>query len=125
MLWWRLLRMSTGTALLATGRGGRLVAAVAAGSLVVGFAVAELTGVRALGGVVLLVAAGWCFVRWRRAEAMPVAVGLVLLYVAAFVGSHLLARVVGAWPSVLAVAAVVGSASLLATGRTLAHRKRG
>lgn len=33
------------------------------------------------------------------------------------VGSHLLARVTGAWPSVLTVAALVGVASSLATRR--------
>jgi hypothetical protein len=103
----------------------RAVPLVAAGSLVLGFAVAQVTGVRSLGGLVLLAAASWCFLQWRRAAGWPVAVGLVLLYVAAFVASHVLARAVGAWPSVLTVAAVVGLASLAATRRTLARDGRG
>jgi multisubunit Na+/H+ antiporter MnhG subunit len=103
----------------------RAVSLVAAASLVVGFAVAQATGVRSLGGLVLLAAVSWCCLRWRRAAGWPMAVGLVLLYVTAFVGSHLLARVIGAWPSVLTVAAVVGLASLAATRRTLAHDGRG
>ncbi len=67
------------------------VSLVAAGSLVLGFAVAQVTGVRSLGGLVLVLAAAWCYVQWRRAAGWPVAVGLVLLYVTAFAGSHLLA----------------------------------
>lgn len=103
----------------------RAVSLVAAGSLVVGFAVAQITGVRSLGGLVLLAAAAWCCLQWRRAAGWPVAAALVLLYVAAFVASHVLAGAIGAWPSVLTVAAVVGLASLAATRRTLAHDGRG
>lgn len=99
---------------------GALASALAGGSLVVGFAVAQLTGVRALGGLVLLLAVVACAELWRRAAGGPVAVGLVALYAGAFVGSHLLARVVGAWPSVLTVAAAVGAASWRATTRPTA-----
>ncbi len=84
-------------------------AAVAPLSLLAGFGVAQLSGVRALGGLVLVLAVAWCAVRWTRRSRL-VAVALVGLYLAAFVGSHLLARVIGAWPSVLLVAAVVGAA---------------
>lgn len=100
-----------------TATADRGTAALAAGSLVVGFVVAQLSGVRALGGLVLVVGAAVCAVRWRRALGWPTSAGLVVLYLAAFVGSHLLAGVVGAWPSVLVVATVVGAASLLATRR--------
>lgn len=96
-------------------RRAAVVAAVAAGSLVAGFAVAQVTGVRELGGLVLLAAVAGCALRWRQAAGLPVAVGLVVLYLLAFAGAHPLARWVGAWPSVLTVAAVVGLASLLAT----------
>ena len=95
----------------------RATAALAGGSLVVGFAVAQLTGIRELGALVLVAAAAVCAVRWRRAAGWPVAVGLVVAYGAAFVLSHLLARAIGAWPAVLCVAAVVAAASLLATRR--------
>jgi len=80
---------------------------VAGGSLVVGFLVAELSGVRALGGVVLLAALVWCWLAWARRRSVQVAVGLTAVYVAAFVVSHVIAGAVGAWVSVALVAAVV------------------
>ena len=91
-----------------------MTALVAALSLVAGFGVAELTGVRALGGLVLLAALACCAVRWAR-RSVPLAVALVVLYVAAFVASHLLADALGAWPSVLLVSAVVGGVVAAAT----------
>jgi len=85
-----------------------VTALVSALSLVVGYAVAAGTGVRALGGVVLLVALAWCVLRWRARAGTPTAAGLAAAYVVLFVVSHLLARAIGAWPSVLAVAAAMG-----------------
>ena len=90
-------------------------AALAAASLVVGFAVVQVTGVRELGGLVLVAGAALCAVRWQRAGGWPVAVGLVVVFLGAFALSHLLARAIGAWPAVLCAAAVVAAASLLAT----------
>ena len=84
---------------------------VAAGSLVAGFAVADVTGVRPLGGAVLAVAVGWCALRWRREAGTGRTVALVALYAASFVGSHLIADAVGSWPAVLAAAALVGVAT--------------
>ena len=84
-------------------------APVAAGSLVAGFAVADLTGVRALGGVVLLAAVAWCALRWRAAAGLAAAVGLVALYALSFAASHVLGNAIGAWPAVLLVAGVVGA----------------
>jgi hypothetical protein len=78
-------------------------ALVAGASLLVGFAVAEATGVRALGGVVLLAGLTWCVVLWRRRRSTTVAVVLSVVFIALFVVSHLLARAIGAWPSVIAV----------------------
>ncbi len=93
-------------------------APVAAASLVAGFAVAQASGVRPLGGLVLVAAAAWCAVRWRRAAGTGVAALLVLIYAAAFAASHALADVLGTWGAVLTVAAVVGiSAWLLADRR--------
>ena len=83
---------------------------VAAGSLVLGFAVAQATDERALGGAVLALGVAWCAVRWRRAAGTGRAVALVALYLAAFVASHVLADVLGAWGAVFSVAAVVGAA---------------
>lgn len=84
-------------------------AVVAGLSLVVGFGLVQLTGQRYVGGVVLLGALVWCAVQWSRRSALA-AVGLSLLYVGAFIGSHLLARLLPAWPAVILAAAALGLA---------------
>jgi len=83
---------------------------VAAGSLLLGFAVAQGTGVRALGGLVLVAGAGWCALRWRRSAGTSRTVALLLVYVGAFVGSHVIADAVGAWAAVLLAACLTGLA---------------
>lgn len=83
---------------------------VASGSLLLGFAVAEATGVRPLGGVVMIVAIGWCASRWLRMAGAARTVALVVVYVASFVVSHVVADALSAWPSVLLAAAVTGLA---------------
>lgn len=93
---------------------------VAAGSLVLGFAVAQATGVRALGGVVLVLGAGWCVLRWRERIGLPRTIPLVALYLAAFAASHVLADLLGTWGAVLAVAALVGAVAwAVADGRAV------
>jgi thiol:disulfide interchange protein len=84
---------------------------VAAGSLLVGFGVAQATGIRPLGGIVLVAAAGWCTRSWWRAAGAGRAAGLLGVYFAAFVGSHLVAEPLGAWPAVLLAAGVTGLAA--------------
>ncbi|SFK30543.1 hypothetical protein [Cellulomonas sp. KH9] len=85
------------------------VAPLAAVGLVVAFAVAQGTGVRWLGGVVLLVVAAVCLrlavprAGWARALVV-VGVGLVV-----FVASHVATDVVGPWLAVLTAAAVLGA----------------
>lgn len=84
---------------------------VAAGSLALGFAVAQATGVRPLGGLVLIAGAGWCARRWR-ARAGSQRMWLLLgIYVAVFVLSHLIAHPLGAWPAVALVSAIAGGAA--------------
>jgi hypothetical protein len=83
---------------------------VASGSLLVGFAVAEATGIRPLGGIVMVAAIAWCARRWLRAAGVGRTVALVLVYVAAFAVSHLIADALSAWPSVLLAATVTGLA---------------
>src|SRR5262249_35861014 len=80
---------------------------IAAGSLIAGFAVAELTGVRAIGGLVLVAAMLWCGLRWRAALGLGRALTLVAVYLVAFALSHLLGLAIGAWPAVLATAVIV------------------
>ncbi len=96
---------------------------VAAGSLALGFAVAELTGVRALGGIVLLLGAGWCALRWRERAGAGRAVALLGLYAAAFAASHVLGDVVGAWPAVALVAGAVGLGAWLGADLGPARRR--
>jgi hypothetical protein len=95
---------------------------VAAGSLALGFAVAQATGVRPLGGVVLLAGAGWCALRWKERVGTGRAAGLVGLYAMAFAGSHVLAHAIGAWPSVAIVCAVVAGGSYAVADAAPARR---
>lgn len=91
-------------------------AVIAALTLVVGFAVAELTDVRALGGVVLVAGVLWCAVRARAAGWWRVG-ALVLVGAVCFAGSHLLGRVIGAWPAVIVAALVLGAATFALVDR--------
>lgn len=78
--------------------------------LAAGFAVAQGTGVRALGGAVFVGAglvAGWL---WYRRRGVATTVGLAAGYVGAFVAAHLLALAVGL-PAWLAVSLVTIAAA--------------
>jgi len=95
-------------------------APVAAGSLVLGFAVATASGSRPLGGVVLAAGGIWCIIAWTRRHGARTAATLAGVGVGAFVLSHVLALVIGAWPSVLLVAlAMAAAAWTLADARQL------
>ena len=85
------------------------IAAATALTLLVGFAVASISGNRAAGGVVLvlggIVCARWMtreVGEWRTVVALVAVLGL-------FVVSHPLGRLIGAWPAVLVVSAIAGS----------------
>ncbi|MBA2348390.1 MAG: hypothetical protein H0V81_08845 [Solirubrobacterales bacterium] len=91
---------------------------VAAGSLALGFAVAQATGVRPLGGVVLVAGAGWCALRWRDERGVAVAAALLAIYLGAFVASHLIADTLGTWGAVALVCALVGLAAWALADRT-------
>lgn len=86
-------------------------APVAAGSLIAGFALARGTGIRAAGCVPLVLGDGWCAREWARRRGATTASTLIAIYAGGFVGSHLLARRIGAWPAVLAVAGTSGVAA--------------
>jgi hypothetical protein len=90
---------------------------VAVGGLLGGFAAARSTKRRELGGA-LFAAAGLVSGReWLRRSGPAAAAGLGLLYTAAMGGSHPLAKKIGPWPSVAAVAALTAGASELVTRR--------
>ncbi|USA02488.1 hypothetical protein NCG97_20350 [Streptomyces lydicamycinicus] len=86
-------------------------AAVAATGLVGGYAVARWSKKRPLGGVALAAAGAVAAREWQRKAGNVTAAALSGVYVAAFAGSHPLAKKFGAWPSVFAVAGGVAAAS--------------
>ncbi|WP_374983018.1 hypothetical protein [Streptomyces fradiae] len=93
------------------------VAVVAAGGLVGGYGVARWTKKRPLGGVALAAAGAVAAREWRRRSGNAAAAGLSAAYVAAFAGSHPLAKKVGAWPAVFSVAGGMAAASWAVTRR--------
>ncbi|MFD7103903.1 hypothetical protein [Streptomyces celluloflavus] len=92
-------------------------AVVAAGGIVGGYGVARWTEKRPLGGVALAAAGVVAAREWQRKAGKVTAVALSGAYVAAFAGSHPLAKKIGAWPSVFAVAGGVALASWVAADR--------
>ncbi|WP_250446446.1 hypothetical protein [Actinotalea sp. C106] len=91
-------------------------ALIAALSLVVGFAVAQLTELRWAGGLVVVAGAAWCVAREVRRTPWWRLVVVVLVGVVAFVVSHLLADLVGPWVAVLVAAALLGVVTHLVLG---------
>ncbi|MEU9206920.1 hypothetical protein AB0D27_02925 [Streptomyces sp. NPDC048415] len=92
-------------------------AAVAAGGLIGGYGVARWTKKRQLGGVVLAAAGAAAAQQWRQQAGGKAAGALTAAYVAAFAGSHTLAKKVGAWPAVFGVAGAVALASWVVADR--------
>lgn|SRR5690349_16757752 len=81
-------------------------APIAAGGLIAGFGVALATGSRPLGGVVLAACGLACIAVWVRRDPARVTATLTATGLVAFAVSHLLGRVIGAWPSVIVVSAI-------------------
>lgn len=92
-------------------------AAIAAASLIAGFGVADVTGQRWLGGVVLIAGVAVCWPLWTRAAGRGAAAGLLAGYVAAFVLSHVIAGALGAWASVFLVSALVAAGCWIVADR--------
>ncbi len=91
-------------------------APIAAGSLVGGYLVARVTQQRPLGGVVLAAGGASAATQWRK-QGPAVTVVLLGAYLGGFGASHPLAKRIGAWPSVLSVAALSGGLSYLLADR--------
>lgn len=85
-------------------------AALVSLGLVGGFATARWSGSRPAGGVVLALAGAAAGAKWLE-KGPATAGGLGALYLAAFGGSHPLAKKLGAWPSVFTVTALTAAAS--------------
>jgi len=92
-----------------------IVPVLTSAGLLGGFGVARATGRRWAGGVVLGAVGAGVFALVLRSGGPVRATAVVLTYLGAFGGSHPLAKRLGAWPSVLAVAgATAVPAALLA-----------
>lgn len=91
---------------------------VAAGGLVGGYGVARWTRKRALGGVALAAAGTLAAREWNARSGPGVATALTGAYVAAFAGSHPLAKQLGAWPAVFAAAGAMAATSWATTALT-------
>lgn len=74
--------------------------------LIAGFGAAVASGSRPLGGLVMAAFGLTCIYFWVRRDGAMTAVRLTLVGLAAFVMSHVIARALGAWPSVLLVSAL-------------------
>ncbi len=92
-------------------------APIVAGSLVGGYLVARETKVRALGGAVLAAGGAIAGREWMRTVGPGGTAALTAVYLGGFGASHPLARRIGAWPSVLGVAAVSGVAAWVVSDR--------
>jgi len=92
-----------------------LTASLAAGSLIGGYYVARTTKKRELGGAVLAAGATACTVSWWRMAGPAPALASLGIMMGGFGASHPLAKKVGAWPSVLGVAATTAVASYALT----------
>lgn len=109
-----------------TGRYGRRMASIptaplVAAGLVGGFLVARETKVRPLGGLVLGAAGVAAGRTWLRTSGPATTAVLSGIYLGGFGASHPLAKKIGAWPSVLTVAAVSATASFVLSDRRAAR----
>lgn len=89
-----------------------LPTAFATAGLLGGYQTARATKNRQLGGAVLAAAGAAAFMGWKKNSGTGTAVALTLGYVAAFGGSHPLAKKMGSWPAVYTVTAATAVASL-------------
>ena len=83
-----------------------VVPVLTSAGLVGGFATARATGIRWTGGVVLAAVGATACVLVARSGGAWRATAVTSAYVVAFGASHPLAKRLGAWPSVAAVAAL-------------------
>ena len=92
-------------------------APVVAAGLIGGYLVARETKIRPLGGAVLGAAGLVAGRQWLRSAGPVATVALSLVYLGGFGASHPLAKKIGAWPAVLAVAGVSATSALLVSDR--------
>lgn len=91
-----------------------------AAGLAGGFALAQATEIRPLGGAVMLLANALALPRWMAVGGVPLTAGLTGVFWLSMGLSHPLAKEIGTWPSVATVAAVSAAAAwALADRRTV------
>ncbi|WP_188079007.1 hypothetical protein [Actinotalea subterranea] len=81
---------------------------LAAATLFLGFVVADVSGVRALGAVVLVGGLAWCVLREVHRTAWWRLVVVALIGVGCFVAAHLLADALGGYPAAGLAAVALG-----------------
>jgi tetrahydromethanopterin S-methyltransferase subunit C len=96
------------------GRASELLARVptaplAAAGLIGGFAAAQASGSRPLGGAVLAAFGLSCVAVSSRRDSRRTTAALTTTGVLAFAASHPLGHLIGAWPSVIVVSAVTAA----------------
>lgn len=85
-------------------------APLAATGLIAGYGVAVGSGSRPLGGAVMACFGVPCIAIWLRRDGRRTAAELTAFGLVAFGLSHVLAKAIGAWPSVLVVSAATAGA---------------
>lgn len=85
--------------------------AIAGLALVLGFTAAQLTGLRWLGGVIVVAGAAWCVLRERKRTPLWRLAAVVVIGAVCFVLAHVLADGLGPWFAVALAAAVLAGAS--------------
>ncbi len=92
-------------------------APITALGLLGGYLTARETGIRPLGGVLLGAAGLFAGRTWLAKRGPGVTAALSAVYILGFGASHPLAKLIGAWPSVLSVTAVSAGSSWLLVDR--------
>ncbi len=87
-----------------------MTAPIAASGLIAGYGLAVASGSRLLGGLLLAACGLVCIAVWLKRDGRRMAALLTGGGLLAFVLSHVLALITGAWPAVLLVAAATASA---------------
>lgn len=102
--------------MLATAQHQRtVVSGVVAAGLVIGFAVAQLTGSRPAGGlVILLLGVVAAVLMWRAGSRWGIVVAGTA-YALAFVLSHPLAGIITAWPAAILAGLAAGAVAYVLT----------
>ena len=94
-----------------------MTAPTVAGGLIGGFGVARATGVRPLGGAVLAAAGVAAGSTWLKRDGAATTGALTAVYLGGLIGSHKLAKKIGAWPAVFAVSAVSAASAYVLSDR--------